>query len=296
MRTGRFRWNLVPRLIDTRRFQKSTFPGESSSRKSTNPLPNLAKSRTQVPEGRFWRNAHWRKEQEALYKPWKRHAPAVNCQLSKPLLHNTTHLVLSRSVRCCAGGATKGSGLWRHRSRSLVLGQPRCAGNLMTGVMFGIKSIFSNFWMCDEINDIRAKEWLKYWDAMSCLPARYSFDFDKIRLPKDTFYLVRDHNRDTLILVNVSRSGKDKDSVYVCAYMRARVCVCVCVCTCMHVCVRVSQWKERARRMRNMTRGTSNTRKPESAQRNKNTTAARDAWEKKRERDTEREREREIDR
>ena len=35
MRTGWFRWNLVPRLIDTRRFRKSKFPRESSSRKST---------------------------------------------------------------------------------------------------------------------------------------------------------------------------------------------------------------------------------------------------------------------
>ena len=30
----------------------------------------------QVLEGRFWQNAHWQKEQEALFKPWKQHDPA----------------------------------------------------------------------------------------------------------------------------------------------------------------------------------------------------------------------------
>ena len=35
-------------------------------------LPNLAKSIAQALQGRFWRNAHWRKEQEALCKPCKR--------------------------------------------------------------------------------------------------------------------------------------------------------------------------------------------------------------------------------
>ena len=53
-------------------------------------LPNPAKSISQVLQGRFWRNAHWEKEQEVqevLCNPCKRHDPAS---------------VVSWARRCCA--------------------------------------------------------------------------------------------------------------------------------------------------------------------------------------------------
>ena len=75
IRLSRLRWNLAPRLIDTRRIRKFHSPEGSSPRKSKKSLPKLAKSKTQVLEGRFWRNAHWRKEQEALFKPCKQREP-----------------------------------------------------------------------------------------------------------------------------------------------------------------------------------------------------------------------------
>ena len=76
MRPSRFRWNLVPRLTDTRRIRISNPLENSSSRNSKKLLPNLAKSITQALQGQFWRDTQRRKEQEALYKPCKRHDPA----------------------------------------------------------------------------------------------------------------------------------------------------------------------------------------------------------------------------
>ena len=50
------------------------------------------KSTTQFPDGRFWPNAHLRKEQDALYKHWKHIAPAWT---------------LSWASRCCATPAIR---------------------------------------------------------------------------------------------------------------------------------------------------------------------------------------------
>ena len=71
-------------------------------------LPNLVNSTTLVPEGRFWQNLRrtlTEKARSAL-KPWTwTTCSCVNCQLSKLMLRNMTHLVPSRSVRCYAGYA-----------------------------------------------------------------------------------------------------------------------------------------------------------------------------------------------
>ena len=120
IRHDRIRWNLVPRLTDTRRIWKSHPPEGSSTRKSkNNPSLKLVISKTQILEDRFWRNAHWRKKQE------RSSSPANNTSLrllsaERAAVVQQDFFVSSRSIRCYAGGATKGKGLWRHRPRSLM--------------------------------------------------------------------------------------------------------------------------------------------------------------------------------
>ena len=120
IRLSRICWNLVPRLIDTRRIRKSHPPEGSSTRKSKK-IPPLAcevqntSSRGPILTKRTLAE-RTRSALQALQTAWT----CVYCQLSEQLLRNTTFFVPSRSTRCYAGGATKGKGSWRHRSRSLL--------------------------------------------------------------------------------------------------------------------------------------------------------------------------------
>ena len=117
-----FAWNLVPRLIDTRRIRKSKFPKVSSIRKATKSasksrqIHKSASARSILTKRTLVERA--RRALQALQTTWS----CVFCQLSEALLCNTTFFVPSRSVRCYAGGATKGSGPWRHpRSLFMIL-------------------------------------------------------------------------------------------------------------------------------------------------------------------------------
>ena len=119
-RPSRFRWNLVPRLIDTRRIRISNPLKNSSSRKSKK---NAAKSceihntsSTRPILTRHTAEERARSALQALQTTWS----CAHYQLSEPLSRNATQLVPSQCIRCYPGGATKGNGSWRHRPRSLI--------------------------------------------------------------------------------------------------------------------------------------------------------------------------------
>ena len=98
-------------------FQESP-PRESPHWKA---LPNLVKSTTPLQKVDFDKTYIDGKSKKRP-KTLKTTCSCVNCQLSKPMLRNMTHLVPSRSVRCYSGGAAKESRLWHHRPRSLPIG------------------------------------------------------------------------------------------------------------------------------------------------------------------------------
>ena len=91
-------------------------PPQERPRKS---LPKLVKSKTQVLEGRFWRNAHWQKEQEALFKPCNNVSLRLLSAERTAVAQHDFLFVPSHSIHCYTGGATEGKGSGRHRPRSL---------------------------------------------------------------------------------------------------------------------------------------------------------------------------------
>ena len=117
---SRFRWNLVPRLIDTRRIRISNPLKNSSSRQSK----NIAAKSCEIHNTSSTRpilTRHTATERaisalQALQTTWS----CAHYQLSEPRSRNATQLVPSHCIRCYPGGATKGKGSWRHRPRSLL--------------------------------------------------------------------------------------------------------------------------------------------------------------------------------
>ena len=118
-RPSRFRWNLLPRLIDTCRIRISNPLKNSSAKKAKKIAPYSCEihstSSTRPILTKRTTAERARSAFQALQTTWS----CGNDQLSGPLSRNTTQLVPSQCIRCYPGGATKGKGSWRHRPRSL---------------------------------------------------------------------------------------------------------------------------------------------------------------------------------